>query len=138
MAFVSSASCHDEGFDLKDATEALRETILPPASCGSCGSTRGKYIKGDDAIIFGRMGCKEATVFPFHCETCSGISGPTTVALPTERGSPARHVVSLHIQKAKYFLPLRKPHQRRDEYVGYSRSLLEAFTNDAATHKSFE
>ena len=39
---------------------------------------------------------------------------------------------------ADVYLPLRKPHQRFDEIIGYGRDLIEEMTDHGATHKSFE
>jgi len=66
-------------------------------------------------------------MFTFVCEKCKATSGPTTVALCTDGGAPARHVVSAHIHVAIYFLPLHKPRQRHGECDGHSRDLFEEF-----------
>ena len=112
--------------------------MVPVASCGFCGSTSGHYTDGENVFIFGRNGGRESTVFDYHCVDCSAVSGPTTAALYVKPGEPPRHVVSIHIADADVFLQQRKPRQRHDEQVGFSRALLEEFTDHAATHKTFE
>jgi hypothetical protein len=134
---VSKASC-GAGEDLRRAADGVRQSVVPAASCGHCESKNGEFQQGEDAIIFGRNGCKAATVFEFKCHACGAISGPTTTILATVPGEKAHHVVSKHISDADVFLQQRKPYQRRDEQVGFERSLLEEFTDHAATHKTFE
>jgi len=53
-------------------------------------------------------------------------------------GLEARHVLSSFVLKADVYLPLRKPHQRNDELIGYGRDLIGEMTDHGATHKSFE
>jgi len=40
--------------------------------------------------------------------------------------------------EADVYLPLRKPHGRLDELIGFGRDLIEEMTDHGATHKSFE
>jgi len=102
ISFVSHAFCVP-AFDFKEAAETLRLTISASPTCGNCGSSKGGFQEGQNAIIFCRTGCKDASVFEFVCEMCKAISGPTTVSLRAEGGAPARHVVSAHILEAKFF-----------------------------------
>lgn len=134
---VSEASC-GPGLNLIDAANGVRQTIVPQASCGLCESKNGNFEQGEDVVIFGRNGCKRATVFDFKCDACGAVSGPTTTVVATKKGETPRHVVSRHISRATVFLPQRKPRQRHDEQVGFDRALLEEFTDHAATHKTFE
>jgi hypothetical protein len=109
------------------------------AQCGVCGSKKGKFVEGDSAIVFDRHGRKHAACFNFKCsqKECGALCGTFTCAL-SPHGQELRHVISNFALEATIFLPLRKPHQRLDEYTGFGRCLLEDMTNNAATHKSFE
>jgi len=46
--------------------------------------------------------------------------------------------VSKHILEAQFFAPLRKPHERSDQTIAYSRNLFEELEVDMATIKTIE
>ena len=89
-------------------------------------------------VVFSRKGAEDATTFDFKCSECNAVSGPTTTVLNTGPGEEPFHVVSKNIAGSDVFIQQRKPHERRDQRTGFARDLLEEFTEDGATHKTFE
>ena len=136
LSAVSIESC-DVGFDLLEAGLNLVRVVKAQPQCGVCLGSQGHYVLGDTARIYDRMGCRNATCFNFQCESqsCNALCGVFTCSLP---GSESRHVLSSFLAKADVYLPLRKPNQRKDEFIGYGRDLIEEMTDHGATHKSFE
>lgn len=132
-----SLESSDVGIDLIEAARRVLVIVVATHTCGVCGSADGEHILGDGALVYGRNGPREASCFNFSCSSCGSLSGVTTCEVASA-SSELRHVISVNSLSSEYFLPLRKPHQRRDEYLGFERSLLEEFTNDAACHKTFE
>ena len=129
-----SIESSDEGLDLLEAARRSRLIIVAAKICGVCCSSHGCFVQGDDSVIYDLDGPRAATAFNFQCSDCGAKCGTTTCALRLSPHSTVHcHVVSKHILISNTFLPLKKPHQRNDEYFGFSRALIEAFIDDAAT-----
>jgi hypothetical protein len=99
--------------------------IVAQGQCGVCGFPNGHFIPGDKSVIFDRNGPKGAACFNFKCRKCGASCCTTTCALQTVSGQRARRVLSSFAQKANVYLPLRKPHERLDAYLGHGRSRAE-------------
>ena len=94
LSAVSFESCAP-GVDLFEFVRRLRRVYVAPASCGVCGSVIGKYVPGDDALVYDRDRGHAASVFNFRCGSpqCGALCGVTTCDMNTP---PARHVLSKH------------------------------------------
>ena len=134
---ISTLSCMNP-VDIVKLAKGLEQPVVAPPSCGSCSSTCGHYDEGVGVVIYDRNGPRKSTLFSYCCDKCGAVSGPTTTALRRTKVEGACHKVSIHSASSGVFLPSRKPYQRADEVLGFSRDLLEEALNSIATIKTFE
>ena len=123
------------GIDIHELEKQLEVIIKAPASCGVCAGNEGEYIEAGTCSVFTRVGRRRGIMFHFKCDICSALCGQTTCAL---NNVDSVHVLSKHILKAQFFAPVKKPHERSDQMIAYSRDLLEELEVDMATIKTVE
>mmetsp|Transcript_29529 Transcript_29529/g.60372 ORF Transcript_29529/g.60372 Transcript_29529/m.60372 type:complete len:772 (+) Transcript_29529:124-2439(+) len=129
------------GINLTNIERSLDVVIKPKAICGVCGKTTGEYEADGTARVYCPEGPKSGLVFVYRCgePSCGARCGVTTCTLPPTRlHGEQRQVLSDFIPNSDFHLPNLKPHERPDQRVAFSTILLESFTNDAVTIKSFE